>query len=113
MTAFAPPILSISLAALGDTLNVLIPDADKISALWLVFPTLRAGDIPGWKGEEVPAGRWDDPDQGPIKLTGLRVTVPKSVLETYQGKEVELQYWFSSESGQDLYSDPVKLKIEP
>lgn len=113
MAMFDPPILSISLAALGNTLDVLIPDADEISADWWVFPTLRADDLPEWEGEQVPAGRWDDLDQGPIKLTGLRVSVPKSVLKRYLGEEVELQYWFANESGLDFYSDLVKLKIEP
>jgi hypothetical protein len=113
MTTFAPPILSISLSALGNTLDVLIPDANGISAHWWVFPTLRADDIPDWEGKQVPAGRLDDPEQEPIKLTGLRVTVPKSELERYLGKEVELQYRFANESSQDIHSAPVKLKIEP
>ncbi|WP_434626135.1 hypothetical protein J3P84_23005 [Pseudomonas sp. Z1-29] len=112
MAMFDPPILSISLSALGNTLNVLIPDADGISADWWVFPTLRADNIPDWEGEQVPAGRWDDPDQGPIKLTGLRVIVPEKELRRYIGKEVELQYRFSNESSQDIHSAPVKLKIE-
>jgi hypothetical protein len=113
MAMFDPPILSISLSALGNTLDVLIPDADKITPDWRVFPTLRADDLPEWEGDPVPTGIWDDPEQGPIKLTGLRVTVPKSALKRYLGKDVELQYWFANESGLDFYSDPVKLRIEP
>jgi hypothetical protein len=113
MATFHPPVLSISLSALGNTLDVLIPDADEILADWYVYPTLRADDIPDWEGKQVPAGRWDDPDQGPIKLTGLRVTVPKSALKKYLGKEVELQYRFANESSLDTHSAPVKLKIEP
>ncbi|CAH0246186.1 hypothetical protein [Pseudomonas brassicacearum] len=127
MANFALPILTqfsgnkpaekitINLSKLEANLEVQIPDSNEISADWSVYPILGANkDHPDWSGQQVAAGTWDDANDGMVKLTGLKVTVPKAELQKYLGRQVELRYRFANESGYDLYSDPsVKLKIEP
>lgn len=107
--------VTINLSKLGDDLEVQIPDSNEISGYWSVYPVLSAisGDPRKWSGSHVPAGARDEANDDVIKLTGLKVTVPKTQLQEYLGHQVELRYWFANESGWDIYSDPVKLKIEP
>lgn len=125
MSTFAMPILvqfsdkptesvKISLSEIGENLEVQIPDSNEISANWSVYPILGADrNSPEWTGQQVAAGTWDDAREDYVKLTGLKVTVPRAALQKYLNKEVGLRYRFSNESSYDLYSEPsVKLKIE-
>jgi hypothetical protein len=104
----------VSLSNLADTLIVRIPDPHDIPPNWEVYPILGADpDEPEWRGEQQPAGIWDDAADDMIELTGIELEIAKADLAPYLGTQVELRYKFADESSLELCSELLLMRIEP
>lgn len=104
----------VSLSNLADTLIVRIPDPHDIPPNWEVYPILGADpDEPEWRGEDEPAGVWDETTDEMVELTGIELQIPKTDLEPYLGTQVALRYKFRDESSLELSSDVLLMRIEP
>lgn len=106
--------VTVTLSNLADGLIVRIPDPHDIPPNWEVYPILGANpDEPQWRGEEQPAGVWDETTDEMVELTGIELEIPRTDLEPYLGSQVALRYKFLDESSLELSSEALLIRIEP
>jgi len=109
----ADEVATVTLSSLTDCLIVRIPDPHDIPPNWEVYPIFGADpEDPDWRGEQEPAGLWDEAIEDMVELKGIELRIEKADLETYVGMQVELRYKFADESSLELSSEPLLVRIE-
>lgn len=102
----------VSLSQLRDCLIVRVPEPNNIPPNWDVYAILGADpETPDWRGVEEPTGFWDDAIEDMVKRTGIELKIPKTELESYRGRTVELRYKFADESSLEPCSEPLLMRI--
>jgi hypothetical protein len=103
----------INLGSLAGPLVLSIPDNAMLYPEGTVYPILgKNPEDPEWEGEEINAGEWQEDKEEFERTLNLTLEVPKTALEQFKDKTIQLRYLSIGESSMLFSSVPVSLVIK-